>query len=252
MIRGQTAVGIVVARGGSKGLLRKNVRRLGEYPLVAYTILAAQQSHLLDRIIVSTDSPEIARVARRFGADVPFLRPKHLARDTTHTPPVIEHAVRFLERAERLRVDLVVTLQPTSPFRRPEHIDQGIKMLADHPAWDSVIAVKAAAIPPFWTFRLKQGRLLPFVTDGTDYLLKERQQLPHTVQPNGAVYVTRRSLLRDQGVLASLFQGGQTGFLLMDQLTSVDIDEPMDLVVAEQLLRQHPELAWWRTNGRRH
>lgn len=181
---------------------------------------------------------------------MPFLRPAHLARDTTHTPPVIEHAVRFLEEREGCRIDIVVTLQPTSPFRRPEHIDKGVRMLAANPRLDSVIAVKEATIPPYWVFRAVNGRLLPFVQDGTDYFLRERQQLPPTVQPNGALYVTRRRLLAERGILVSAFSGNRTGCFLMDWLTSVDIDGPMDLVVAKLLLKQHPELAGARPGGR--
>jgi CMP-N,N'-diacetyllegionaminic acid synthase len=250
MTKGQMVVGVILARGGSKGLPGKNLAHLGGRPLLAYTILAAKQARTLDRVILTTDSPEIARVGRRYGAEVPFLRPAHLARDTTHTPPVIEHAVRYLERTEGCRVDIVVTLQPTSPFRRPEHIDRGVRMLAADPKLDSVIAVKEATIPPYWVFRNVKGRLEPFVKDGTDYFLRERQQLPPTFQPNGAVYVTRRKLLTGQGVLVSAFSGRSTGCFLMDWLTSVDIDRPMDLVVAKLLLKQHPELAGGRPGGR--
>lgn len=242
MIAGQTVVGVVVARGGSKGLPGKNLRRLGGRPLVAHTIQAARQARTLDRLILSTDSAEIARVGKRYGAEVPFLRPKHLARDTTHTPPVIKHAVRYLETRERMKVDIVVTLQPTSPFRRAEHIDLAVRFLANNPRFDSVISVKEVAFPPFWMFRIRNGRLLPFVNDGIDYSLKERQQLPTLYQPNGAVYVTRRSLLKKQGLLFSGFVGGSTGFLRMDQLSSMDIDGPLDLLVARTILKQYPEL----------
>lgn len=242
MIKGQTVVGVVVARGGSKGLPGKNLRRVGGRPLVAHAIVAARRARTLDRVILSTDSPEIARVGRRYGAEVPFLRPKHLARDTTHTPPVIEHAVRYLERREGTKVGIVVTLQPTSPFRRAEHIDSAVRLLAANPRFDSVITVKEVAIPAFWMFRPRNGRLVPFVDDGTDYALKERQQLPTLYQPNGAVYVTRRNLLRKRGVLFSAFSGGSTGYVKMDPLSSLDIDRPMDLTVAKLVLKEHPEL----------
>ncbi len=245
MIKGQTVVGVVLARGGSKGLPGKNVTRLGGRPLIAYTILAAKAARTLDRVILTTDSPHIAAVGRRYGAETPFLRPAHLARDTTHTPPVIEHAVRHLERHEGYRVDIVVTLQPTSPFRRPEDIDRGVRVLGNDPGLDSVISVKEAAVPPYWVFRPRRGRLYPFVADGTDYFLKERQQLPPTVQPNGALYVTRRRLLATRGVLVSAFDGGRTGYVLMDGLSSVDIDGPMDLVMAKLLIRRHPALLRW-------
>ena len=248
MRKRQVVLGVIIARGGSKGLPGKNLALLGKRPLISYTLLAARQAKALDRVILSTDSPDIAKVGRAFGVEVPFLRPAFLAKDTTHTPPVVEHAVRFLERCEGYRVDLVATLQPTSPFRAPKHIDQGVKALVHQPRLDSVVTVREAAIPPFWVFRTRGNRLLPFVSDGTDYLLQERQQLPRTVQPNGALYVTRRSLLKKRGVLVSAFNGGGTGYLLMDRLHSIDIDEPADLLLAVQLLKQHPTLAWWKKN----
>ncbi len=246
MRKGKAVLGVVIARGGSKGFPGKNLALLDGLPLVAYPILAARRATTLDRVILSTDSPEIVRVGRRFGVEVPFLRPRHLAGDTTHTPAVIEHAVRFLEREQGYRTDGVVTLQPTSPFRRPEDINRGVRMLLSHPSLDSVLSVKESAVPPFWTFLPRGHRLTPFVQDGTDYLLKERQQLPRTVQPNGAVYVTRRDFLKKKRTLVSAFDGGRSGYFLMDRLRSVDIDEPIDLELAKRLLKEHPELAWWR------
>src|SRR5581483_1118189 len=121
------------------GLRNKNLKRLGAHSLLGHTILAAKKSTTLDRILLTTDSPQMARIGRRYGAEVPFLRPAHLARDTTHTPPVIEHAVRHLEREEGYRVDIAVTLQPTSPFRKGQHIDEAVRKLAGHRRLDSVI-----------------------------------------------------------------------------------------------------------------
>ncbi len=240
MIKGQTrenVVGVVVARGGSKGLPGKNIRPLRGKPLLAYTLEAARAARRLDRVILSTDAPEIAEVGKKYGAEVPFLRPKRLARDRTNTPPVIEHAVRYLEEHERYRVDIVVTLQPTSPLRRSEHIDAAIKLLLENPRFDSVISVREEVIfSPFWMFRAKGKILVPFVDDGTDYSLKERQELPKVYQPNGAVYVTRRELLREKGVVFSAYAGGRTGFTIMDSVSSLDIDSHLDLVVAETLM----------------
>ena len=232
----QTVVGVVIARGGSQGLPRKNIRPLRGKPLLAYTLEAAQAARRLDRVILSTDAPEIAEVGKKYGAEVPFLRPKHLAQDKTHTPPVVEHAVCYLEKQEHYRVDLVVTLQPTSPLRRSDHIDAAVKLLLQDRKLDSVISVKEVASPPFWMFRANGKVLVPFVDDGIDYSLKERQELPKLYEPNGAVYVTRRELLRQQGVIFSAFAGGRTGFVVMDSLSSVDIDSHLDLVVAEAIL----------------
>ena len=241
MIRGQTVVGVVIARGGSKGLPGKNLRRLGRHPLVAHTILVAKQAWTLDRVILSTDSPQIAKVGKRYGVEVPFLRPKYLARDTTHTPPVIEHAVSYLEKHEGMKVDIVVTLQPTSPFRRVEHINSAVRLLSTKRRLDSVITVKVVTLPPFWMFKARKHRLVPFVQNGIDYSVKERQELPTIYQPNGAVYATRRKLLRDQGLIFSTFSGGATGYVVMDPVTSLDIDGPMDFMMAEIVLKQNPD-----------
>jgi CMP-N,N'-diacetyllegionaminic acid synthase len=242
MPKSSTVVGIVPARGGSKGLPGKNLLRIGGKPLIAYTILTAKQAHCLDRIIVTTDSPEIAAVSRRYGAEVPFLRPKRLARDTTHTPAVIEHAIVYLEKHEAMEVNVIVTLQPTSPFRRPEQIDSAVKMLLNNRRFDSVITVREVRLPPFWMFRRGKNVLFPFVNNGIDYSLKERQQLPSVYGPNGAVYVTRRELLRDRGLLFSAFAGGRTGSVLMDERASLDIDGPVDFMLAKMLIEKHPDL----------
>lgn len=235
---------VITARGGSKGLPGKNLAPLAGRPLVAWTIGAALAAQSVDRVILTTDSEEIANVGRRFGAEVPFKRPAYLARDRSHTPDVVEHAVAHLEKHEGFVPDVVVTLQPTSPFRGPDQIDEAVRILIQTPRLDSVISV-GPSFPPQWMFFLRGGRLAPFVADGRDYSLEERQELPTVYQPNGAVYVTRRLLLRDRGLLFSAFSGGATGYLIMDAVTSVDIDDPIDLVVARALGRDHPQLLAW-------
>src|SRR5882672_10415180 len=188
-------LGVVIARGGSKGLPGKNLAKLGQYSLLERAIMAARHAKTLDRVILSTDSPKMAKQGKKVGAEVPFLRPTHLAQDKTHTPDVIAHAVAFIEKRDKKRVDIVVTLQPTSPFRRAEHIDAVVRLLLKHKKFDSAISVKSSAFPPHWMLRAQKNRLSPLFDDGTDYSLKERQQLPQTFQPNGAVYATRRDLL---------------------------------------------------------
>lgn len=229
-------LGVIPARGGSKGVPGKNLRELGGKPLIAHTIEAATAAGCLDRVLLTTDSPEIAAAGRRYGAEAPWLRPAELAQDTTHTPPVIEHAVAWVEQALGRGVDIVVTLQPTSPFRTAAHIAEAVGHLMARPELDSVISVTAVEFPPFWMLRAEGAQLRPFVQDGVDYTLKERQELPRLVQPNGAIYVTRRALLTERGVLFSAFSGGRTGWLLMDWASSVDIDQELDFVTAEALL----------------
>ena len=215
----------------------KNILPLNGKPLLAYTAHAAQQAKTLDRVVLSTDSEEIAEVGRRYDLEVPFLRPAHLATDTAHTPPVIEHAVSFLEEREGYQVDIVVTLQPTSPLRRPEHIDKVVNLLWERPQLDSVITVSEVELPPFWMFRLHGELLRPFVDDGVDYSLTERQEMDRVYRPNGAVYATRRWLLRERGVLLSAFAGGSTGYVIIDQANSLDIDSSTDFMVVEAMLK---------------
>jgi len=236
-------LGVIPARGGSKGLPGKHVRDLSGKPLVAHTIEAAKATHCLDRVVLTTDSPEIAEIGRQHGAEVPWLRPAELAQDTAHTPPVIEHAVSALEQTGGRPVDVVVTLQPTSPFRTAASITEAVGYLLNHPEFDAVISVKRVEFPPFWMLRQVGRTLRPFVEDGVDYTLKERQELPVLYQPNGAIYVTRRQLLREQGVLWSTFRGGQTGFVVMDWRSSIDIDTELDFVAAEAMAQSSARLA---------
>lgn len=234
-------IGVVIARGGSKGVPGKNLARIGGTPLVGLAILAARKAGMLSRVILSTDSPKIARVGRRYGAEVPFLRPASLARDGTHTPPVLEHAVSFLE-GQGQKVDVVVTLQASSPFRRAEHIDATVRRLLTNPRLDSVITVKEVPFPPFWMLREKSGVLRPFVEDGVDYSLKERQQMSRIYQPNGAVYATRRDLLKNRGLIFSAFAGGKTGCVVMGGVSSLDVDHPMDLELVKTAFKLNPHL----------
>ena len=238
MTSGGNVVAVITARGGSKGLPRKNILPLAGKPVLAYTAEAALQARTLDRVLLSTDSQEIAELGREYGLEVPFLRPAHLAGDTAHTPPVVEHCISFLEEREGYQVDLVVTLQPTSPLRRPQHIDQAVGILQSSPELDSVITVSEVDLPPFWLFRLEDHVLRPFVDDGVDYSLKERQEMEGVYRPNGAVYVARRCLLKERGILLSAFAGGNTGYVIMDPVSSLDIDTRTDFMVIEAVLKE--------------
>ncbi len=223
MIRSLNVVAVIPARGGSKGLPGKNVIDLCGKPLIAYTIEAALQSKYIDRVVVSTDAPHIAKIARRYGAEVPFLRPRSLALDTAHTPPVIIHAIRFLEK-HSYGVDIVVTLQPTSPLRESRQIDQAIERLVTSRC-GSVASAKPAEYPPYWLVKIRGHKAIPFVNDGVNYFNKERQQLPKTYQLNGAIYVTRKNRLLESGNIIT----ERCGIVLMDDITSSDIDTYSDL-----------------------
>jgi CMP-N,N'-diacetyllegionaminic acid synthase len=228
---------VIPARGGSKGLPGKNILPLLGKPVLAYTIEAAKQATTLDRVVLSTDSPEIAQIGRECGAEVPFLRPDHLATDTAHPTDVLKHALSFLKEQDGYQPDIVVTLQPTSPLRLPQHINEVVTKLQENSELDSVITVSEVELPPFWIFRPKDSLLRPFIDDGIDYSLKRRQEMEQLLRPNGAVYATRRWLLEDNGVIFSAFSGGNSGYILLDPVSALDMDTQIDFVVIEAMLK---------------
>jgi CMP-N,N'-diacetyllegionaminic acid synthase len=224
-------LGIIPARGGSKGIPRKNVRLLAGKPLLQYTADAARAARRLTRVILSTEDQEIAEVGRQCGLEVPFLRPPELARDDTPTLPVLQHAVAALEKAGE-RFDAICLLQPTAPFRRTEDIDGCIDLLIKTGA-DSVVTV--LPVPPehnpHWVyFRNDQGLLR--LSTGEDAPIPQRQLLPPAFHREGSVYVTRRDVLMERN---SLYGSKVAGFLI-EASRSVNLDTAEDWARAEAIL----------------
>lgn len=228
---------VIPARGGSKGLPGKNILLLMGKSVLVYTVEAALQARSLDRVILSTDSEEIAEVGRLAGAEVLFMRPAELATDSAHPTAVLEHAVTYLEETDGYITELVVTLQPTSPLRVSSDIDDAVQLLQNNGEMDSVITIMEVGLPPYWVLRTDGPYLRPFIDDGTDYSLMRRQELEQTYRPNGAVYVTRRELLKNRGLIFSAFSQGKTGYVLMDPIRSLDIDTQTDFTVIESILK---------------
>ena len=223
------AFGVIPARGGSKGLPGKNLRQLGRHSLVGQAIASTRESTRLGRVIVSTDDPAIAAEARRLGAEVPFTRPADLASDEAGMVPVLQHAVRWLEDSAGIRVDLVVTLQPTSPFRTGADIDRTIEKVLETGA-DSAQTITEASYHPFFMKTLTGDRTVALFPDGHKFV--RRQDAPAVYQPSGAVYVTRRDLLMEQGrVLGDDNRGVVMGFE-----ASVNIDTEWDFMLAQLIL----------------
>lgn len=223
-------VAVIPARGGSKGILGKNIRELAGKPLIAYTVEAALKSKTLKRVVVSTDDVKIAEVAKSYGVEVPFLRPAELAKDDTPSLLVIQHAVKYMEEDEGHELDVVVVLQPTSPLRSERYIDEAVEKLLGTGA-DSVITVCEVRHHPFWSFTAKGERLYPFVEEGIT--VSRRQDLPEIYAVNGAVYAVRRDVLFEQN---SVF-GRDTRAVVMLYEESIDIDDYFDLFVAEMMLK---------------
>jgi CMP-N,N'-diacetyllegionaminic acid synthase len=219
---------IIPARGGSKGIPRKNLVPLGGKPLIVWTIEAALAAERVSRVVVSTEDEEIAAVARQAGAEV-IPRPPELAEDTTHTEPVLVHALGHLRETEGYQPEVVVLLQPTAPLRPAETIDEGLRLM-QQTGCDCVLGVAPIQNPHLQGSVGPHGEWLP------DYRYGERlfsQQAGRKCTENGALHLFRRAVLETYGNRL----GGDVRALVMDPLLSVDIDEPADLRRAEILLR---------------
>jgi len=224
-------LGLIPARGGSKGVPRKNVRPLGDRPLLEYTADAARASQRLARVVLSTDDEEIARIGQACGLDVPFLRPAELARDETPMLPVVVHALRWFEERGEL-FDAVCLLQPTNPFRRPEDIDACIAMLEEKKA-DAVVTVLSVPFEynPHWVYvRCEDGCI--HLATGEAAPIGRRQDLPPAFHREGSVYVVRRDVVLEQNSLYGRFLIGYE----IDASRSVNVDSLEDWERAERLL----------------
>jgi CMP-N,N'-diacetyllegionaminic acid synthase len=225
-------LGIVTARGGSKGILRKNIVPLLGKPLLAYTVEAALASKRLVRTVLSTDDPEIAEVGLRWGAEVPFFRPPGLAGDDVPTLPVLQHAVRELE-ARGDTYDAILTLQPTNPLRRAEDIDGSIELLERSRA-DSVISFVDVGErhPARMKWIDSEGRVSdpPFAEE---FEGQPRQQLGRFYLREGSIYLTRRSILMEQNSL----KGKDCRAWIIPPERALNIDSFLDLLVTEQILK---------------
>jgi CMP-N,N'-diacetyllegionaminic acid synthase len=222
---------VIPARGGSKGIPRKNLAPVAGRPLLAYTTDAARGSRRLTRIVVSTDDEEIAGVARQLGVDVPFLRPPQLAADDTPMLDVLVDLVATLRAREQYVPDMLVLLQPTSPFRQAQHIDEAVELLTTSGA-DSVVSVTQVPhqFTPSSLMRLQQDRLVQWAEGPVP---TRRQDKPLLFARNGpAVLAVRTSVVSDR---RSLY-GDDIRGLVMSRADSLDIDDALDLELASLLM----------------
>jgi YrbI family 3-deoxy-D-manno-octulosonate 8-phosphate phosphatase len=227
------ALALIPARGGSKGIPRKNVRSFGGHPLIAYSIAAGLGAGRVERVIVSTDDPEIADVAKQYGAEVPFLRPADLGGDDVPDLPVFDHALRWLGEEEGYRPDLVVHLRPTTPLRPLGMVDQSVDALAAAPGADSLRAVAPAAQNPFKMWTLEDATLRPLVGDTEQELYNQpRQRLPQAYWQTGMIDVTRaRTVLELRSMTGRTIHP-----FLVDARLAVDLDSEDQWEQAERSL----------------
>lgn len=226
-------LGFIPARGGSKGIPRKNLVPVAGKPLIAHTFDAALRSKRLDRTMLSTDDPAIAEAGRNCGVEVPFLRPAELAKDDSVLELAMLHALAYLKDNEGYLPDAVVLLQPTSPMRRPEQIDAAIDLFEKEGA-DSLVSVSRPMEHPcdMASFEGKRMSML-FQTEGFK-AGRQRQEYPDFFFINGAIYITKSDVL---SATKSRFAGAIVPYR-MPQLDSIDIDSEDDMRIAELILTQ--------------
>ncbi len=225
---------IIPARGGSKSIPRKNIRSFAGHPLIAYSIAAGLAAETVTRVIVSTDDDEIGVISKRYGAEVPFLRPDEFSRDDTPDLPVFQHALNWLAERESYSPDIVVQLRPTSPFRRVWHIDQAVYRLIEQPTADAVRTVCIPFQNPFKMWRIDEdGYMQPLIqTEYTEPYNLPRQALPEIYWQTGYVDVTWSDTILSKNSMT----GTRILPLVIDPNEWIDIDSPDDWRRAERLL----------------
>lgn len=227
---------IIPARGGSKSIPRKNIRHLAGHPLIAYSIAAGLVARTVTRLIVSTDDEEITAVAKKYGAEVPFLRPAEHSQDNTPDLPVFRHALEWLLENESYRPEIVVQLRPTSPFRRVRHIDDSVRLLLEHPDADAARTVCIPFQNPFKMWRISpDGLLQPLGTElGISYepYNQPRQALPDVYWQTGYVDACWVGTILNKNSMT----GRRILPVVIDPAEWIDIDSLDDWQRAERLL----------------
>lgn len=220
---------IVPARGGSKTIPGKNIKKLHGKPLIAWTIEPALECNFLDKIIVSTDDHEISEISKKYGADVPFLRPNEISEDNSPTIDAVIHTLDSLKNSG-FNPDVIVLLQPTSPLRTVKDIETALKLFFKDKTCNSVVSVSEYDHSPYWSLKIEKGYLKP--SFGDKYFRMRRQDLPNLYIPNGSIYISStKDLKKFRG-----FFGDKIIPYVMPKERSVDIDTIMDFKLAELIL----------------
>lgn len=230
---------VIPARGGSKGVPGKNIRTILDKPLIAYSIESSLKSKLIRDTVVTTDSPVIQEIAIRYGAQAPFLRPESLANDTALAVPTIQHAVNEMEKLKGFRYDYILMLQPTSPMKTSEDIDQALQRLIDEGA-DGLITVidvdnnHPMKMKKFLGNDARSGQLVDY--EKPPFENCPRQLLPPVYIVNGAIYATKRDVFMNRNT----FQGDYCIGHIMPKEKSINIDTEFDFMLAEfELKKRH-------------
>ena len=229
---------IIPARGGSKGLAGKNIRLLNGHPLIAYSILAAQSSKYITRVIVSTDDEEIATISKNYGAEIPFIRPTELAQDLSTDLDVFKHALTHLETTENYKPDFIIQLRPTSPIRFLEDIDSCIEKMMTTSMADSLRIVTEAPITPYkmWVIDNSEKPMTPLLhVEGIAEPYNEpRQRLPKAYWQIGTLDVIKRDVIMIQNSMS----GNRILPHIVDSEFAVDIDDINSFIKAEDVMKK--------------
>lgn len=234
MIKDQTVLAIILARGGSKRVPGKNIRPVFGKPLIAWSIEAAKKSKYIDRIIISTDDNKIAQVAKKFGAEAPFIRPPVFSSDTATSVSAILHTLNWIKKNENKKYDLFILLQPTSPLRTSQQLDESLENIADNNKAYTLISVTKVNQTPFWMKTInKQGFIEDFLKDEKSGASTRSQDLPTIYIPNGAIYIAKTNIFLKSNQLYT----EKTIPFIMDRVYSADIDEEADFDFAEAMFQ---------------
>jgi CMP-N-acetylneuraminic acid synthetase len=223
-------LGTICARGGSKGVKNKNIKDLAGKPLIAYTIEYLKKWGKADRIICSTDSEIIADVAKKYGAEIPFMRPKDLAKDTSPKLPVLQHILQFCEQQDNIKYDVIIDLDPTSPLRKQRFLNEALDKFLDSDA-NNLYSVSKANKNPYFN-------MIEVDENGYAHLSKNsnvirRQDAPNVYEMNASIYIFKRDFLQNTNNVHS----DKTIIYEMPDETSVDIDNEIDFKFVEFLLK---------------
>jgi len=235
------ALGVICARGGSKGIPKKNLRLIGAIPLIGWSINSARQCKFLDRIIVSTDDKEIASVAKKFGAEVPFLRPGHLARDDSAEWLAWRHAIEYLEETENFCANYLVVLPPTSPFRRLSDIEKSIELIEAGDV-DMVVSATMARRNPYFNMIELNAQGYASLSKPNNRGIFRRQEAPAVYDMTTVVYTSKTEYIKK----ANGIFDGRVKSVVVSEISGIDIDTEFDLQFAEflhskRLVGQHEE-----------
>lgn len=231
MYKGKKIIGIIPARGGSKGIPKKNIKNIHGKPLIAWTIEVARESKYLDEVIVSTDSSEIKEVAQRLGARVPFLRPDGLAKDTSTSMDVLFHALEYMKDEESKIFDIIIMLEPTSPLREVDDIDDCLESLINHESARSIAGVSyVEGANPDFVVTLEEG----LMRSTSDFVVKRRQDIDDYYFYEGTIYA---SYVSDLHEYKNFYHEHALGYIV-PKWKSFEIDDMVDFSIIEHLLIQ--------------